>query len=95
MLNKYFNLYMQLATHLGGVRTRYRSAAVDASSGFAGFPHFLQPIAKACSQRVFSDQVWAWDLPQQLVILRGNVCIPGCESPMMTISMLQFQMSLL
>ena len=46
-----------MAPHLGGVRTRYKSAAMDASSGFAGFPDFLQAVAKASSQRVFSDQV--------------------------------------
>ena len=46
-----------MAPHLGSVRTHYRTAAMDASSGFAGFPDFLQTAAKASSQRVFSDQV--------------------------------------
>ena len=48
---------VQLAPHLGGVRTRYKTAAVDASSGFAGFPDFLQDIARTSSQKVYSDQV--------------------------------------
>ena len=52
---------MQMAPHLGGVRTRYKSAAMDASSGFAGFPDFLQAVAKASSRRVFSDQVRSGD----------------------------------
>ena len=64
---------------------------MDASSGFAGFPHFLQSIAKASSQRVFSDQVCAWDLPQQLVNIMGNVCILGCEAQMLVISMLPIE----
>ena len=48
---------LQLAPHLGGVRTRYKTAAVDASSGFAGFPDFLQDVAKTSSQKIYSDQV--------------------------------------
>ena len=48
---------LQLAPHLGGVRTRYKTAAVEASSGFAGFPDFLQDVAKTSSQKVYSDQV--------------------------------------
>ena len=48
---------LQLAPHLGGVRTRYKTAAVDASSGFAGFPDFLQGVVKTSSQKVYSDQV--------------------------------------
>ncbi|KAL3137379.1 hypothetical protein ABBQ32_006906 [Trebouxia sp. C0010 RCD-2024] len=49
--------YTELAPHLGGVRTRYRTAAVDASLGFAGFPNFLQGAAQNSSQKVYSDQV--------------------------------------
>ena len=46
-----------MAHHLGGLRKRHKSAAIDVSSSFAGFPDFMQTAAKACSQRVFSDQV--------------------------------------
>ena len=68
-----FLLPLQLAPHLGGVRTRYKSTAVDASSGFAGFPDLLQGMARSSSQKVYSDQVCK-------ATTSASLRLPGCSA---------------